>query len=134
VASLQQLWAILDGHVKSRNSFKFVIPAKAGIQLNQAVLGSRLRGSDGFFDFLQDRQFSFFSYTFLSRSKFSFPRSSRLYLLSPFPLFPIAPLSRASNLFFQISPFLIHIFLDGAELFRGQMTEPPLQFEVLADG
>jgi hypothetical protein len=53
VASLQQLWAILDGHVKSRNSFKFVIPAKAGIQLNQAVLGSGLRGSDGFFDFLR---------------------------------------------------------------------------------
>jgi len=33
-----------------------VIPEKAGIQLNQAVLGSRLRGSDGFYDFLRDHQ------------------------------------------------------------------------------
>jgi hypothetical protein len=32
----------------------FVIPAKAGIQVNQSVLGSRLRGSDGFSDFLRD--------------------------------------------------------------------------------
>jgi hypothetical protein len=31
----------------------FVIPAKAGIQLKQAFLGSRLRGSDGFSDFLE---------------------------------------------------------------------------------
>jgi hypothetical protein len=33
-----------------------VIPAKAGIQLNQEVLDSRLRGSDGFSDFLRDHQ------------------------------------------------------------------------------
>jgi hypothetical protein len=39
---------IIDGLVKSRFHPVFVIPAKAGIQLNQAVLGSRLRGSDGF--------------------------------------------------------------------------------------
>ena len=42
----------LDNLVKSRFYAVFVIPAKAGIQLNQAVLGSRLRGSDGFSDFL----------------------------------------------------------------------------------
>jgi hypothetical protein len=31
-----------------------VIPAKAGIQSNQSVLGSRLRGSDGISRFSQD--------------------------------------------------------------------------------
>jgi hypothetical protein len=46
-----------DGFVKSRFYPVFVIPAKAGIQLNQAVLDSRLRGSDGFFDFLRDHHF-----------------------------------------------------------------------------
>ena len=45
-----------DGFVKSRFYPLFVIPAKAGIQLNQEVLDSRLRGSDGFFDFLRERQ------------------------------------------------------------------------------
>jgi hypothetical protein len=45
-----------DGFVKSRFYPVFVIPAKAGIQLNQAALDSRLRGSDGFFDFLRDHQ------------------------------------------------------------------------------
>jgi hypothetical protein len=33
-----------------------VIPAKAGIQLIQVFLGSRLRGSDHFFGFLRDHQ------------------------------------------------------------------------------
>ena len=45
-----------DGLVKSRFYPLSVIPAKAGIQLNQEVLDSRLRGSDGFFDFLRDHQ------------------------------------------------------------------------------
>jgi hypothetical protein len=35
-----------------------VIPAKAGIQSVQDVLGSRLRGSDGFSDFFRDHQTS----------------------------------------------------------------------------
>jgi hypothetical protein len=48
----------LDGFVKSRNCLKFVIPVKAGIQLNQAVLGSPLRGIDGFSDFLRNHQSS----------------------------------------------------------------------------
>jgi hypothetical protein len=52
-----------DGFVKSRFYPVFVIPAKAGIQLNQAVLDSRLRGSDGVFDFLRDHQ------TFLAKFK-----------------------------------------------------------------
>jgi len=46
-----------DGLVKSHVYPFFVIPPKAGIQLNQEVLGSRLRGSDGFSDFLRDHQF-----------------------------------------------------------------------------
>jgi hypothetical protein len=41
----------MDDFVKSRFYSIFVIPAEAGIQLNQAILGSRLRGSDGFSDF-----------------------------------------------------------------------------------
>ena len=45
-----------DGFVKSRFYLVFVIPAKAGIQLNQAVLGSRLRGSHVFADFFRDHQ------------------------------------------------------------------------------
>ena len=32
------------------------IPAKARIQLNQEVMGPRLRGSDGFSDFLRGHQ------------------------------------------------------------------------------
>jgi hypothetical protein len=40
----------------SQNSKEYVIPAKAGIQLNQVVLGSRLRGSDDFSYFLRDHQ------------------------------------------------------------------------------
>jgi hypothetical protein len=47
-----------DELAKSRFYPVFVIPAEAGIQLNQSVLGSRLRGSDGFFDFLRFHQFS----------------------------------------------------------------------------
>ena len=43
----------IDELVKSLFYPVFVIPAKAGIQLNQAVLDSRLRGSDGLFDFLR---------------------------------------------------------------------------------
>jgi hypothetical protein len=46
----------IDEFVKSHFYSVFVIPAEAGIQFNQAILGSRLRGSDGFFDFLQDHQ------------------------------------------------------------------------------
>ncbi len=49
-----------DEFVRSTFYHLFVIPAKAGIQLNQAVLGSRLRGSDGFSDFLRDHQYLFF--------------------------------------------------------------------------
>jgi hypothetical protein len=48
-----------DDLVKSRLYPVFVIPAKAGIQVNQAALGSRLRGSDGFSDFLRDHPHSF---------------------------------------------------------------------------
>jgi len=55
--------------VKSRFYHGFVIPAKpvparikqgAGIQLNQAVLGSRLRGSDGFSGLRRDHPHSLF--------------------------------------------------------------------------
>ena len=42
-----------DDFVKSRFLRVFVIPVQAGIQLNQPVLGSRLRGSDGLSDFLR---------------------------------------------------------------------------------
>jgi hypothetical protein len=45
-----------DHLAKSHFCPVLVIPAKAGIQLNQPVLGSRLRGSDGFADFLRDHQ------------------------------------------------------------------------------
>jgi hypothetical protein len=45
-----------DDFVKSHFYPVFVILAKAGIQLIPAVLGSRLRGSDGFSDFLRDHQ------------------------------------------------------------------------------
>jgi len=46
----------LDEFVKSPKVPFSVIPAKAGIQSFQALLDSRLRGSDGFGDFLRDRQ------------------------------------------------------------------------------
>jgi hypothetical protein len=45
---------IIDDFVKIRFYAVFIIPAKAGIHFNQAVLGSRLRGSDGFADFLRN--------------------------------------------------------------------------------
>jgi len=46
----------IDEFVKSQKLPVFVIPAKAGIQGNQSLLDSRLRGSDGLGDFLQDHQ------------------------------------------------------------------------------
>ena len=45
-----------DEFVKSQKSPVFVIPAKAGIQVNQSLLDSRLCGSDGLGDFLRDHQ------------------------------------------------------------------------------
>jgi hypothetical protein len=47
-------FAFLDGPVKSRNPVKFVIPAKAGIQLFKNVLDPGFRRGDDFRDFLQD--------------------------------------------------------------------------------
>jgi hypothetical protein len=44
----------VDHPGKSHFYSVFVIPPKAGIELNEAGLGSRLRGSDGFSDFLRD--------------------------------------------------------------------------------
>jgi hypothetical protein len=41
---------------KCKMMYHFKISAEAGIQLNKTVLGSRLRGSDGFSDFLRDHQ------------------------------------------------------------------------------
>jgi hypothetical protein len=46
----------LDDFVKSGLYSVLVIPAEAGIQLIKAILGSRLRGSDGLPDFLRDHQ------------------------------------------------------------------------------
>jgi hypothetical protein len=46
----------IDELVKNRNSAKFVIPAKAGIQLFQDVLDPGVRRGDGFGDFLRSRQ------------------------------------------------------------------------------
>jgi hypothetical protein len=51
--------SFLDDFAKSQDSVKFVIPAKAGIQFNRVVLGSRLRESDGFSDHLRDHLSSF---------------------------------------------------------------------------
>jgi hypothetical protein len=45
-----------DGLVKSQKSPFSVIPAQAGIQYFRAFLDSRLRGSDGFDDFLRGHQ------------------------------------------------------------------------------
>jgi hypothetical protein len=45
-----------DDLVKSRNSIKFVIPAKAGIQLFQDVLDSGFRRGDALRHFLRDHQ------------------------------------------------------------------------------
>ena len=46
-----------DRLVKSQKAPVFVIPAKAGIQENQQLIDSRLRGSDGLGDFLRNHQF-----------------------------------------------------------------------------
>jgi len=46
-----------DDLVKSRNSIKFVIPAKAGIQLFEDVLDPGFRRGDASRDFLRDHQF-----------------------------------------------------------------------------
>ena len=54
----KRLYANYDGFVKSPFCPIFVIPAKAGIQLIQAVLDSCFRRSDGFSDFLRDHQLS----------------------------------------------------------------------------
>ncbi len=40
--------------VKSQKARVIVIPANAGIQVNQSLLDSRFRGSDGPGDFLRD--------------------------------------------------------------------------------
>jgi len=45
-----------DAFVKSPKTPFSVIPAKAGIQCLQAFLDSRLRGSDGYRDFLRTHQ------------------------------------------------------------------------------
>jgi hypothetical protein len=42
------------GLAKSQKPLFFVIPAKAGIQSFQALLGSRLSGSDGLEDFYRE--------------------------------------------------------------------------------
>jgi len=55
----QYLDTILDGIVKSLYLSFFVIPAEAGIQSFQAVLDSRLRGSDGKLGFQLTLQDSF---------------------------------------------------------------------------
>ena len=46
----------IDEFVKSQKTPFSVIPAKAGIQSFQALLDSRLRGSDGFRDLLRNHQ------------------------------------------------------------------------------
>jgi len=59
----------VDDLVKSRFCPIFVIPAKAGIQLIQAVLDSCFRRSDGFSDFLRVHQcwgLSFLAYSLLA--------------------------------------------------------------------
>ena len=54
---VHSVWAFNDdAHVKSQKSPVFVIPAKAGIQGNQPLLDSRLRGSDSLGDFLREHQ------------------------------------------------------------------------------
>jgi hypothetical protein len=53
---LEKIRPKLDNLVKSRNSIKFVIPAKAGIQLFQEVLDPGFRRGDASRDFLRDHQ------------------------------------------------------------------------------
>jgi len=45
-----------DGPVRSQKAPLIVIPAKAGIQGNQPLVDSRVRGSDVLGDFLRDHQ------------------------------------------------------------------------------
>ena len=45
-----------DEFVKSQKAPVIVIPANAGIQENQPFMDSRVRGSDGFGDFLRGHQ------------------------------------------------------------------------------
>jgi hypothetical protein len=47
----------IDDLVKSQKAPLSVIPAKAGIQYFQALLDSRLRGSDDCGNFLRDHQY-----------------------------------------------------------------------------
>ena len=54
IMATEMIGSIHDGFVKSPFYPIFVIPAKAGIQLIQAVLDSCFRRSDGFSDFLRD--------------------------------------------------------------------------------
>ena len=54
--SINQVWARVNGFAKSPFSLFNVIPAKAGIQEGQHFIDSRLRGNDGFSDFLLVRQ------------------------------------------------------------------------------
>ncbi|GEM_PF-2214396 len=46
----------LDAQLKSQKAPVIVIPANAGIQENQPFMDSRVRGSDGFGDFLRGHQ------------------------------------------------------------------------------
>jgi len=46
----------IDKLVKSQKWPVFVIPANAGIQENQPLLDSRVRGSDGLGDFFRNHQ------------------------------------------------------------------------------
>jgi hypothetical protein len=55
----------LDCFVKSILPFLFVIPAKAGIQLFEALLDSRFRGSDVVFDFFRFYQTYLFIFSFI---------------------------------------------------------------------
>ena len=43
----------VDAHVKSQKAPVIVIPANAGIQENQRLMDSRVRGSDSLGDFLR---------------------------------------------------------------------------------
>ena len=54
--NLKFLLSKIDEFVKSRNSIEFVIPAKAGIQLFQAVLDPGFRLGDDPRDFLRVHQ------------------------------------------------------------------------------
>ena len=53
LSQLKYWYNIIDEFVKSQNPPLFVIPANAGIQEYQMFLDPRLRGGDGFGDFLR---------------------------------------------------------------------------------